>query len=1089
MSANQKNTQSLKALFEGDYPGKLSIFENLIKPVFVKANDATLTPEQLLLESEKKQINSFEIISQVRGGFPITFADVEVKDSVHLKTSRVAIRNCVLRLMQNNTNAIIFFHFADTSKEWRISFVHKGDTLKDATTARRYTYLCGQGHSCRTVADRFETLKGLSVIKDSDLLAAFSVEPISNAFFEEYREHYADLVEYISGKRFVKKGGKFVEEKTARAAGAFKEAFGQDDKAVRDYVKKFMGRLVFLQFLQKKGWLGVPQNAQWGEGDKNFIANLYKNASEDIKKDFLEKALEPLFFDSLNNDRTDQNDLAPSSLCNIYGAKIRIPYLNGGLFESDALDTKKVKFKKEDIEALLEFFGRYNFTIDESDSEDTELGVDPEMLGKIFENLLEDNKDKGAFYTPKEIVEYMCRESLIAYLENENSKNLGGGSLPLAPAGKPSSATPSAGDTPATPPSPIRTFVQTRDASAFTLEQKTALLASLCSVKICDPAVGSGAFPMGILTELYALRTALGDAKSPAQIKKEIVKQNIYGVDIEKGAVDIARLRFWLSIIVDEDAASRPQPLPNLDYKIMQGNSLLESFEGIDLSHLTETETGNLFDSEDEIQTLLGFLTTYYDTHEEKNAIRDAIKASVLKLLNKRGFSSQKNTLEKLAELDLHQNSQFFLWHTWFNDVFSTKGGFDIVIGNPPYISAPTQIANTALNEQRERIINSKKYKSLYQKWDLYIPFIELGTQLNCQNGITSMIVPFPLTNQLYAKVLRKMITEETELVELVDLNGTKIFESATVSNCIPFIKKTSPKESTWISNINEKLEIKRVFEQKILDLVQDPKTQVWNVTHEKRETNRHADMHVLGDFCYVSYGLRPNSDEKTAKGEFKKEDLISNIKDNVPRREYIEAKDIEKYRINRVRYLEYGTERSPKKLCRPTFDEWFNPAKLFFNRLGDLVGTVDYENRYLHNDSIIGAALWKDLHGVENKSITSSIKKFSTLTRPQMEKLSEAVDLKYLLGIMNSSYASVLLTNLRGGDYHIYPEHIRKIPIPTATKEQQQKIITLVDAILDAKKQNPSCDTTAQETAIDKEVYALYGLTPTEIATVQGKE
>ena len=388
------------------------------------------------------------------------------------------------------------------------------------------------------------------------------------------------------------------------------------------------------------------------------------------------------------------------------------------------------------------------------------------------------------------------------------------------------------------------------------------------------------------------------------------------------------------------------------------------------------------------------------------------------------------------------------------------------------------QIANPGLAEQRQKLVDSKNYKSLYQKWDLYIPFIELGTKLNSENGITTMIVPFPLTNQLYAKSLRKILVEENNMYELVDLNGTKIFDNATVSNCIPFVRKGDRTQKTWISNIFENKEIQRVFEQNISDLIQDEKSLVWNVTQEKREANRHSDMHVLGDYCYVSYGLRPNSDEKTAKGEFKKEDLISEVEDGTPRREYIEAKDIEKYKINRVRYLEYGTERSPAKLVRPTFDEWFNPSKLFFNRLGDLVGTLDFENKYLHNDSIIGAALWKDLHDVENKSIASSIKKFSTMNRDDMETLSESVDLRYLLGIMNSRYASVLLTNLRGGDYHIYPEHIRNIPIPSVIKEQQQLIIDLVDKILATKKGNPQADTSALEHQIDLLVYHLYGLT-----------
>ncbi|MDO5773555.1 MAG: Eco57I restriction-modification methylase domain-containing protein [Spirochaetales bacterium] len=1055
--------ENLRTLFENEYPGKKVLFESLIKPIFVKANDTTLTDEQELSDSDKKQIKSFRIIAQVRGSFPITFADVELQDNVALKRSRVNIQNCVRKVMENDSNAIIFFHFADNLKEWRVSYVNKADSLKNSTSAKRYTYLCGPEHSCRTIAERFSTLKGLSTIRDEKMLEAFSVAPLSDDFFNEYREHYADLVEYISGKRFVKKGGKFIEEKTKNPVSEFSNAFNGDDKAVRDFVKKMMGRLVFLQFLQKKGWLGVQKNAKWGAGDKNFIYNLFKNADDSVKNDFLEQALEPLFFKSLNCDRGEEA-IAPKAVCSIYGSEIRIPYLNGGLFEADELDKKKVKFKKEHFESLFEFFNQYNFTIDETDPDDVEIGVDPEMLGKIFENLLEDNKDKGAFYTPKEIVQYMCRESLIAYLETETVKTDENDTETAKQNRK----------------DKIRNFVLNHDASSFSEKEKADILKALIDVKICDPAVGSGAFPMGMLNELLSCTQILtGEAKTRAELKKHIVKNNIYGVDIEKGAVDIARLRFWLAIIVDEE---EPLPLPNLDYKIMQGNSLLESFEGIDLSDLTTKKADELFDDADDVKCLVTTLQKYFDTsdHNAKTAHREAIKSAVLDLLEKRGISTAENRVKtELKKLDLHENSQFFLWHTWFYDVFNrpndcNRNGFDIVIGNPPYISAPTQLANKFLAEQREKISKSNKYKSLYQKWDLYIPFIELGLNLNCRNGITTMIVPFPLTNQLYAKILREMIVKENNMFELVDLNGTKIFDNATVSNCIPFIEKVAPKEKTWISHIDEKLEIRKIFEQPFSALVQDEKTQVWNVTQQKREANKYSDFHVLGDFCYVSYGLRPNSDEKTAKGEFKKEDLISDVKDNIPRRKYIEAKDIEKYKINRIRYLEYGTDRSPAKLTRPTFEELYNHNKIMFNVLGDLTGTFD-DKKLIHNHSLIACVLWNSLKCVENKSIASSIKKYSKYSRQEMEKLSETVDLKFLLGIMNSKYASVLLTNLRGGDYHIYPEHIRNIPIPAATPAKQQAIIALVDKILATKKQDSSVDTNALESKIDELVYKLY--------------
>ena len=630
--------QDLRTLFESEYPGKEKLFEALIKPIFSKAKDTFLTPEQDLSDVDKKQIKSFSIIAQVRGGFPIVFADVELQDTVALKRSRMNIQNCVRKVMENDSNAIIFFHFTNNAKEWRVSYVHRAETNRNSTSAKRYTYLCGPEHACRTVSERFETLKGLATIKDEDMIEAFSVEPLSKDFFERYREQYADLVEYISGKRFVKKGGKFVEEKTKNANGLFKNAFDGDDKAVRDFVKKMMGRLVFLQFLQKKGWLGVKAGDEWGSGDKNFLENLFKNASKDVQDDFLEKALEELFFSTLNTSRGDEA-IAPEKLCKIYVSSIRIPYLNGGLFEEDELDKKKVKFKKEHFASLFEFFNQYNFTIDETDPDDTEIGVDPEMLGKIFENLLEDNKDKGAFYTPKEIVQYMCRESLIAYLSEK---------IPAE--------------------EKVRNFVLTHEPS-FTEMEKTDILNALLEVKVCDPAVGSGAFPMGMLNELLACTQALtGEAKSRAELKKHIVKNNIYGVDIEKGAVDIARLRFWLAIIVDEE---EPLPLPNLDYKIMQGNSLLENFEGIDLSAITRRES--LFDKDETITKLIEAIDGFYlpNDHVAKEKIRLQISANLIQLLKERQLAPA--VIKKLEAMNLHQNSDFFLWHTWFNDVFNRR--------------------------------------------------------------------------------------------------------------------------------------------------------------------------------------------------------------------------------------------------------------------------------------------------------------------------------------------------------------------------------------------------------------------------------
>lgn len=997
------------------------------------------------------------------------------------------------------------FFFCDENGNFRLSLVTSeiANGKHELNNYRRQSFFVESGTQNNTFRHRL--CKRISNF--AELKEAFNVEKLSDDFFREYKVFYEDIVQYITGARYVEiKKNKYERRELCASCGEIFDQFIEvyettenAEKAVRNYVKKLMGRLVFVQFLQKKGWLGISAEKNgWKGGDTCFLQNLFKNASDDEKSGFIDKVLEDVLFYAFNTKECDRK--FKNKLLKQY----KFPFLNGGLFEMDRDDRLKFALPAEafhnenneiaaterrniynknwakerkpyfnkDACGLFDFFDRYNFTIDENDPTDAEVSVDPEMLGKIFENLLEDNKDKGAFYTPKEIVNYMVNESLIAYLENviQSRKHAD------------------------LEPESIRNFVLTQDASAFTDDEKTQLNTKLAEVKICDPAIGSGAFPMGILNVLVKCRRALSDLPDErnalANFKRHIIQNNIYGVDIEKGAVDIARLRFWLSLVVDEET---PEALPNLDFKIMQGNSLLECYEGIDLSVVagqgkkrttakSSSQVSLVFDEAEAMKQIQKDLNSYFQTqdHDKKNSLKNSISEGVKNYLK---FIAP----EKRKEIDAMDipNDKFFLWHTYFYDVFK-QGGFDIVIGNPPYVSAPTQLANAQLAKQREMLVNSAKYDSLFQKWDLYIPFIELGIQLCRQNGICDMIVPYPLTNQLYAKVLRKILVEKYDLFEIVDLNGTKVFDNATVSNCIPFIKKAEPQNQIWISKVNDDLVIAKKFEQPLKKLVQDEKTYVWNLTQENRETNRHANMHVLGDYCYVSYGLRPNSDEKTAKGEFKKEDLISEIQDKVPRRKYIEAKDIDRYVIGRVRYLEYGTKRSPAKLVRPTFNEWFSPAKLFFNRLGNLVGTIDYSNQFLHNDSIIGAALWQDLHGVENKSIASSIKKFSTMTRSEMEQLSKNVDLRYLLGVMNSRYASILLTNLRGGDYHIYPEHIRNIPIPSASKEDQQDIIDLVDKILAAKKADPQEKTSDLELQIDKLVYKLYDLTGPEIDIIE---
>ena len=1051
------NKESLKEYLSSRYQGWSSFLNNVIFPIFGE-DDFEDGFETELLESqpERRQLAEATGIRSIKqvgmmyvGVEPLQIFDVTVSDRVMMEHNRVNIQRLIRAVMDQFSCAFMLFHYEDDTRwDWRFTYCRKSGNKEESTDSKRYTFLLGPGQSCRTATDNFIALYDKrNSLEIKDIENAFNVEALSKEFFGKYKAQYEAFVNYMvdptNGMRqhFIDTGF----DHTGMAADKIRD---REEKPIRDYVKKLLGRIVFLHFLQKKGWLGVPASKEWGEGDRDFMLNIFKNANERQKENFLDDILEDLFTEGLDRNRSDQGDLYDTKVEGFRNC--RIPYLNGGLFERDILDKKPSHFPASYFNGLLTMLSQYNFTIDENDPNDAEVGVDPEMLGRIFENLLEDNKDKGAFYTPKEIVQYMCRESLIAYLQTdmrEEDKEC------------------------------IRQFVTTHDASQLG-ELKEYIVQKLYDVKICDPAIGSGAFPMGLLRELFFCRSAIEPniVENAANIKRHIIQNNIYGVDIERGAVDIARLRFWLSLIVDEKS---PEALPNLDFKIMQGNSLLEQYKGVDLSTMTEKKIGageslTFFDSMLDVyrKNLRDKLTEYYacPEHDKKMQLRKDIADIVKQELVEQGIHID------FEDMDLSANSQFFLWHTWFHDVFSRPsngGGFDIAIGNPPYISAPTQIASPELNEQRQRIVASKKYKSLNEKWDLYVPFMELGMQLLCPNGVFSMIVPYPLTNQKYGKKLRKMIVEEYRLLEIADLNGTKIFENATVSNCIPFIQNSQPEGELRITQIFEDKTIREVLSKSPKALKLDKKNYVWNLTEEERTGNRFANMNVLGDFCYISVGMVVNANEKDAQGAFKKEDLISDTYDAIHCRKYIEAKDIDKFQVKRVRYLEWNTERCPEKLRRPTFRELYDRPKLIMNCLGTINVTIDAEEHFLHNHSIYCAILWKDLKDVSNKSISSSVKKFSKHNREAMESLSEKVDLYYLLGILNSSMADQLLTDQRGGDYHIYPEHIRNLPIPVPQREIQNAIGEIAKQILLIRETNT--DYSELEEQLNNLVEALY--------------
>ena len=771
------NKELLKEYLSGRYQGWSSFLDNVIFPIFGQ-EDFEDGFEAELLDSqpgrrELAQATGIHSIKQVGkiyvGVEPLQIFDVTVSDRVMMERNRVNIQRLIRTVMDQFSCAFMLFHYEDDTRwDWRFTYCRKSGNKEESTDSKRYTFLLGPGQSCRTATDNF---MGLYDKRDSleikDIEDAFNVEALSKEFFGKYKAQYEAFVSYMikpdNGMR-----QNFIDTDFDHTGMTADKIRDREEKPIRDYVKKLLGRIVFLHFLQKKGWLGVPAGKEWGEGDHNFMLHLFENASEEQKENFLDDILEDLFAKGLDCNRSDRGDL--------YDTKVegfrnhRIPYLNGGLFERDNLDEKTVCFPSNYFEDLLTMLSQYNFTIDENDPNDAEVGVDPEMLGRIFENLLEDNKDKGAFYTPKEIVQYMCRESLIAYLQTDQREE---------------------------DKEPIRQFVTTHDVESLG-ELKEEIEQKLIDVKICDPAIGSGAFPMGLLRELFLCRSAIEPniVEKAADIKRHIIQNNIYGVDIERGAVEIARLRFWLALIVEEKS---PEVLPNLDFKIMQGNSLLEQYKGADLSTMTENKLKSgqgitLFENILEVyrMQLRDKLAEYYacPAHDKKMQLRRDIADIVKQQLIEQGICID------FEDLDLSANSQFFLWHTWFHDVFSrpSKEGFDIVIGNPPYGAKTSSIDKVCF---KEKFTSAKTIPNIQKgSLDTFSLFIDLGHQILHIGGNAIFIVPLSVTASDAMSGLHRLLINHCDEIYVSSYGDRprRIFENAEQQVSIIGFKKSSNK-------------------------------------------------------------------------------------------------------------------------------------------------------------------------------------------------------------------------------------------------------------------------------------------------------
>ena len=814
---------------------------------------------------------------------------VKLKAGRDIEKARSKQRNFIARLIKDNdyAAAIVAFYLDEETK-WRLSFVRmdyefvKGKVASNLTPAKRYSYLVGKNEPCHTAQESLLPIfaeEDFSPTVDS-IEKAFSVEKVTKQFFEKYKEKYLQLKEYLlSNEAFRSEAMRCMRSEDETQIEKFSEQFS----------KKFMGQLVFLYFLQKKGWLGVkalkPEISEkeykdiyyynsvtrefaprvynkiaenvyklnanevraltskqeemlatcvkgnaWGTGSRTFVRDLFEIANKS-NENFFDDYLEPLFYEGLNQERKADN----------YYARLhcRIPFLNGGLFEPlDNYDWENNAFsipnslfsnkdeKGREADGILDVFDRYNFTMNEDEPLEKEVAVDPEMLGKIFENLLDvkDRKSKGAFYTPREIVHYMCQESLINYIVNtigtpyEDTKDFVVYGEIMKDEDCSRESTYGLNPTLLMPDSIYNNLKEIDEA--------------LADVRVADPAVGSGAFPMGMLSEIVKLREIIteylareiclkpeykdsykderlkarmraeiwklrNETRNTYKLKKETMRNSIYAVDIEPSAVDIAKLRLWLTLVVEQeidpnDPENRsPLTLPNLDCNIMCGNSLIDEFEGIDLSFdgiisNEETQEISIWDKNVEIDYEKLFIAQrdyfYASKHEQKYELRERIFSLKQAIIDKtiEGIPADKKA--RFEEACNEHSTPFFLWKLNFAKVFKEKGGFDIVIGNPPYIDSETMM-NSGLSKEREFI--ARKYSFAKGNWDIYIAFFELGFKLS--KGCLIYITPDKWVSKSFGDAMRKVVVNN--IFSILEA-GRDIFDSAKVDSIVTLISK-----------------------------------------------------------------------------------------------------------------------------------------------------------------------------------------------------------------------------------------------------------------------------------------------------------
>lgn len=975
-------------------------------------------------------------------------------------------------------NALIAY-YSKNFPSWRVSLLTSkpqwigGKTIIKLSNPKRQSFILGPKAKVAT-PNNFLLKKG-SISDLNDLKKRFSLEVVNKEFYDEISFSFIKLV---GGTKLISRNSHYFEPTITLPIQ------GNRTQKHIEFAVRLIGRIIFCWFLKEK---------RSTEGDSLIPKELISSESVLINKNYYHTILEPIFFEILNKNfknRKEKYCLPPFS---------KIPYLNGGLFspqEDDffsyvdnkqMLNNEKVIVPDEWIQSLFEVLETFNFTIDENTSLDEELSIDPEMLGRIFENLLAEinpeteesaRKNTGSYYTPREIVDFMVDESLAVFLTNKTK---------IAE-------------------SKIRALIsydlEDDLENPLTESEKEEIVEELETVKILDPACGSGAFPIGALQKIvFILQQAdpHGVLWFKKQIKKTpntllrkvierefkeknfdyirklgIIQDNIFGVDLQPIATEISRLRCFLTLVVDEriedDSDNRGiEPLPNLDFKFVTANTLI----GLPKFNKAQNE---LFDNHSKIDQLKELIHSYFSSRDEERkdimlSFSELQTEMINELIDQHSYTGaiKAELTRKLTDWKpfKHRSTD------WFDAewMFGITDGFDIILANPPYVDSESMVKNSPdLREKYNQI-----YETANGNWDLFVIFIELGAKLLNEKGILTYIVPNKLIGAEYSEKLREYMLK-TKVNFLRDYSEIKVFKDADV---YPIVFQIS----------NDIKDGHLVKVEKMQDLE--------NFAIQNKVPSHIFYEDIFWDKFYVE------EDKLQLLLKISKFPALSTINSNISGAATVS----EAYKIKELilEKTQIDAEKYFKLINTGTIDPYRslwgikNIKYLGDSYITPIVRVSDLEERFFNrfkqarSNKIIIGGMSKKLEAILDKGEYLAGKSTIIIIENQ------SIELATLLAILNSKLISFWYKNmfkslsLQGGYLRIGSNEIKKIPIAKADNETTIEIKNLVEKIItlfaNLEDINSITEVNNYIKDLDNIIYKLYGISKIEISLINNED